>query len=155
MKLNATQTEVGKLAHKLMDKHGLTNWRLRWTDSKSILGVCRADSIELSLPYVIINPISVARDTILHEIAHALCGIDEGHGKKWKQKCIEIGTGSERCAVDDNISHPTQRTIKWKREHTYTCPVCKRWRKQNIKTSNGYCRCNGKWNEFVCVTVEL
>ena len=31
------------------------------------------------------------KDTILHEIAHALVGPGHGHDRVWRAKCIEIG----------------------------------------------------------------
>lgn len=41
-------------------------------------------------------------DTILHEIAHAMTGKEQGHhGEKWKAKCREIGAKPERTYGDD------------------------------------------------------
>ena len=38
------------------------------------------------------------KDTILHEIAHALVGHKvQAHGKIWKSKAIEIGCSGNRC----------------------------------------------------------
>lgn len=37
------------------------------------------------------------KNTILHEIAHALVGHKEGHNKVWKDKAIEIGCTGDRC----------------------------------------------------------
>ena len=37
------------------------------------------------------------KNTILHEIAHALVGPKHGHNEIWKQKALEIGCDAERC----------------------------------------------------------
>lgn len=38
----------------------------------------------------------VIKNVILHEIAHALVGVDEGHSEVWKQRAIEIGCDGKR-----------------------------------------------------------
>ena len=39
------------------------------------------------------------RDTILHEIAHALVGPGHGHDAVWKAKCVEVGAKPEAAAA--------------------------------------------------------
>jgi len=41
----------------------------------------------------------LVRDTLLHEIAHALVGTAHGHDEVWKAKCLEIGAINLRGVV--------------------------------------------------------
>jgi predicted SprT family Zn-dependent metalloprotease len=63
------------------------------------MGLCvySRRTIELSIHFVERNPEEEIRDTILHEIAHALVGHRHGHGPVWKKKCLEIGARPVRC----------------------------------------------------------
>ena len=115
------------LARELMDAHGLGHVSLNWHRSNASLGFChhkRADrfspwrctEITLSRGLVSVNKESTIRDTILHEIAHALAEHTAGHGPLWKLQCIAIGARPEaRCGLGV-VSVPTK--IK------AICPVC-------------------------------
>ena len=80
-----------------MDELGLADWQFGWDRAKRRLGVCRLleKSITISIHFVRANletPHEI-RDTILHEIAHALAWTRHGertHGPRWKQICREI-----------------------------------------------------------------
>jgi predicted SprT family Zn-dependent metalloprotease len=87
------------LAKQLMSKHGLAGWRFGFNRRKRTLGLCRYEEqrIELSLHFVAGNSESAVRDTILHEIAHALAGAQAGHGPRWKRVCQRLGARPERC----------------------------------------------------------
>lgn len=39
------------------------------------------------------------RDTLAHEIAHVIAGIDAGHGPAWKRAARSLGHSGERCAT--------------------------------------------------------
>ena len=92
-------TDAVLLAQKLMKEHKLDEWKLKFDSKKSRLGACRHHSKEiiLSLPYVEINEENVIRNVILHEIAHALAGRDNGHNIIWKRIASHIGANPERC----------------------------------------------------------
>jgi len=93
-------TETILLARELMEKHKLDGWKLKFDESKSHLGQCRYSekSIYLSYPYVEINDEKIIRNTILHEIAHALAGSGHGHNRIWKTIARHIGCTGDRCA---------------------------------------------------------
>ena len=94
---------VRKLARELLDKHGLHDWAFAFNRRKRSLGFCRyeARTIELSVFLVERNGEAEIRDTLLHEIAHALVGPGHGHGSVWKRKCLEIGATPQRCGQAD------------------------------------------------------
>jgi hypothetical protein len=41
------------------------------------------------------------RDTILHEIAHALVGPSHGHDAVWRRQALAIGSSGQRCVSSD------------------------------------------------------
>jgi predicted SprT family Zn-dependent metalloprotease len=91
------------LALSLMARHGLRGWEFGFNRRKRQLGICYdphrglPGRIELSIYFVEKNPDEEIRDTILHEIAHALVGTHHGHDEVWQAKCLEIGATPKRC----------------------------------------------------------
>lgn len=95
--MNLSQAEI--LAHTLMDHHGLASWTFQFDRAKKRFGLCNYSKKIISLSRVLteLNEEALVRDTILHEIAHALVGPGVGHGKVWKEKIVEIGGVPCRC----------------------------------------------------------
>lgn len=83
-----------------LEYHGLRHqgWSFRFDRSVNRLGYCnyRKKVISLSQHATLANDETSVRNTILHEIAHALCGFLAGHGPTWKAKCLEIGGNGQR-----------------------------------------------------------
>ena len=71
-------------------------WKIKFNKSKKNYGLCDGSKrvIYLSKTLLKISTEEEVLDTILHEIAHAIVGYGFGHGKKWKEKAIEIGCKS-------------------------------------------------------------
>jgi predicted SprT family Zn-dependent metalloprotease len=115
----ATRQSAGQLARELMDEHGLYDWTLRFDRSVKRFGQCRYSSrtISLSAPLVERNTIERARNTILHEIAHALVGPGHHHNRVWRSKAIEIGCDGRRCYEDAEVQPVPAPWIG-------TCPSC-------------------------------
>ena len=91
------------LAHELMREHGLAGWRFELDRAKQRAGVCRHRErvIGLSGPITRLHDEPEVRDTILHEIAHALAGPRAGHGPAWAAVARSIGCSAQRCVSDD------------------------------------------------------
>ena len=102
----------------LMSRHGLAGWSFAWDDSTVRFGVCkyRTKTIGLSRRLVELNGEEEVRNTIVHEIAHALAP-GSGHGRAWKRKALEIGARPERCYAAKDVKAPT-------RKFTGRCPSC-------------------------------
>lgn len=118
MKMNEKQIE--EMAKSLFTKHGLKDWTFKFDNAKRGFGLCRYSikTISLSRRLSKLNPSQKVIESIfLHEIAHALTRGDH-HGKRWKAKCIELGTKPERCFSKEI------KTVKGK--YTYVCKNCKR-----------------------------
>ena len=96
------------LALDLMSKHGLSGWTFRFDDSKRRFGVCRSSlkEIALSLELTKLNPEEQVKDTLLHEVAHALCGPGVGHGWQWKRMARHIGANPLRCYDSATVVKP-------------------------------------------------
>jgi predicted SprT family Zn-dependent metalloprotease len=113
---HARRVAVRNLALELMARHGLEGWKFAFNRRKRALGLCRygTKAIELSVYLVDANTTDEVRDTILHEIAHAMVGPGHAHDAVWKAKCAEVGAKPERCG---EAEMPAGR---WKA----TCPKC-------------------------------
>lgn len=102
-----------------MTENGLTDWSFGFDRSVKRFGVCRLKDkrITLSGQIVQLNSEEKVRETILHEIAHALCPVGTGHGLAWRLKCRELGIRPERCYTDTDTETPELR-------YQATCPNC-------------------------------
>ena len=102
------------LATELMQAHGLVGWRIKLDHARRRAGQCdyTHKTISLSRLYIRHADTDHIRDTILHEIAHALVGPHHGHDAVWRQKAREIGCSATRC---HNLSFARARWVM-------TCP---------------------------------
>ncbi len=116
--------QAEQLARDLMKRHGLTRcgWRFAWTTGKRQLGAAMirktkdrrtgrtstTKTIRLSRHLVALNDDAEVRDTILHEIAHALAGLENGHNAKWKAVCRKIGANPQRLAGEHVVMPQTR-----------------------------------------------
>lgn len=83
----------------LMQEHGLKKWRFAFDHSTRRAGCCDYRTKTISISFNLARNASDddIRDTILHEIAHALVGKKHNHDAVWKAKAREIGCSGERC----------------------------------------------------------
>jgi predicted SprT family Zn-dependent metalloprotease len=114
----AKSWDIEELARSLMDENGLQNWTFAWNRRTGALGVTnfRKKQIELSSVLIDLNGFHQAKDTILHEIAHALAGPEAGHGPIWQAKAREVGANPRARADESAISAPPKVVG--------TCPNC-------------------------------
>ena len=92
---------VRMLADKLLDEHGLIEkgWRFSFDRAKRRAGSCKFSKKEITIAkaYAEQQEVMEIRNTILHEIAHALVGSQHGHSQIWRKKAREIGCDASRC----------------------------------------------------------
>jgi predicted SprT family Zn-dependent metalloprotease len=95
-------SEVAVLARTLLDAHGLYGWSFGFNRRRSEMGLCLEGRrlIQLSTPFALLNGDDAVRDTLLHEIAHALVGTRHGHGAVWRSKCRELGARPDRVSFE-------------------------------------------------------
>lgn len=130
--MNIIQAE--KLAKELMAKYLDDEWKFKFSNALTRLGSCsyRTNIIYLSKPLTEVNPIEVMRNTILHEIAHALVGSKHKHDSVWAAKHRELGgTGqprskAEACVTDyvGTCPHGHIHYALGKPRALWTCSKC-------------------------------
>jgi predicted SprT family Zn-dependent metalloprotease len=131
--------DVEKLAKELMTKFGVP-WTFEFDRANRRTGCCKHSTrtISLSYEYALRNDLDNIKNTILHEIAHAIAGPGAGHGPKWKEVCILVGARRERCC-SESVDMPKGR---WQA----TCKGCgHKFHKHQAPKSinNRYCRTCG------------
>ena len=107
-----TDAEATAFLHLVMKKHGLHGWYhdiasevASDTPEVQLLGLCHFPTTTIYLTKTCLEKRTVpqVKDTILHEIAHALSG-DAKHTEAWVAKARELGVSSaeiERTLRDD------------------------------------------------------
>ena len=134
--------DAREMAHELMRRHGLAGWQFRFDHARRRFGSCRYEPrlITLSRPLTILNGPEQVRDTLLHEIAHALTPGD-GHGAKWKARCRELGAKPVRCYGDDAVVSPPRAAARYR----LGCLACAWWvERRRLTRAKLICRkCRG------------
>lgn len=134
METKATQT----LANELMSLHGLIaqGWKFKLDGAPKRFGVCRhhLKTISMSRVLVELNEEPKVKDTILHEIAHALVSPGHKHDSVWRAKAIEIGCNGEQYYNAPGKPADTIVYTPWK----LVCPHCKRESGRVKKTETAY-----------------
>lgn len=130
------------LGEELLAVHGLNDWSIVLDRAKTRAGVCRPGNKQIGLSGYLtqLHPEDEVRDTILHEIAHALVGPSNGHNEVWTRKAQEIGCSGLRC------SDPSMPKVEghW----IGTCPaghIVRRHRRPERVSACGTCG-NGKFD---------
>lgn len=85
--------EVEILARGIMDRFGLLDWDFAFDGARRRAGLTdfRRRRISLSRPLMQRASDAMIRDTILHEVAHALVGPTHGHDTEWKKVATALG----------------------------------------------------------------
>lgn len=73
-------------------------WSFRWDNAKRRAGLCdyQDKAISISSYYAQVHSIDETLQVVLHEVAHAMVGHGEGHGKKWKDTAASIGYRADK-----------------------------------------------------------
>jgi predicted SprT family Zn-dependent metalloprotease len=116
MKLN----DARQLASELIKKHDI-KYTFAFDNAISRFGCCHHSlrQITLSKELTLANKEQQVKDTILHEIAHALAGAGNGHNSKWRRIALDIGCDGKRC-------YSSKDTINIPYSFVGTCPECAR-----------------------------
>jgi predicted SprT family Zn-dependent metalloprotease len=130
--------DANALAQQLMSEHGLSHWHFEFDRAVRRFGFCMYGirTITLSKRFTLLNFEPEVRNTILHEIAHALVGPNPGHDGVWKAKAKELGCNGSRCC-DRSVVAPS---TKWIAE----CPVCRRVVRRHRRRIVSCGRCSGE-----------
>ena len=137
-------TEAKDLALALMAQYLTDAWAFEFMSSKRAIGQCSqrrygvGGKIKLSSNLIPVLDEAEVKNTILHEIAHALVGAHQGHNSMWRRKAMEIGCNGERTAKLDVVN---QIRYKYKAE----CSCCGNVTGMSRKPKRSYwCRCTDR-----------
>lgn len=143
------RTKALNLATTLLVKHGLAakGWRFDFDGARSRGGQCRHRDKVITMSRYLVPMWSEdeVRDTLTHEIAHALVGPGQGHGAVWARKMRELGARPERThknvTVEPRFSAvcTTHGTLVKRHRRTRNL-VCVRCRMPVIWVDNGAAR---------------
>lgn len=129
------------MATKLIAKHGLEyrfrfNKRLEYALGRCFVGL---QLIELNPQYVELNEENEVRDTILHEIAHALAGKGHHHDDYWRRICLRIGGSGNRTGDSKVMLAYRYRAI---------CPSCgEHFYRHKAPSGVHFCTCRKTYTE--------
>ena len=106
-----THAEIKTYAETMMEHYGLEGWTFEFIKTRRTIGRCnhKRQVIQLSSLWADGHADNI-KDTILHEIAHALTR-GHGHDKVWKAMCVKIGAKPERCATTKKSPSVTPRYV--------------------------------------------
>lgn len=130
------------LAQQLIELHlPNTGWKFKFDSAKRRFGQCNYSKryISLSKPLTIANDEDEVRDTILHEIAHALTP-GHGHDHIWKSICRSIGANPQRCYTSEQVQGIEA-------PYALYCPTC------DVVVEERYRRTSTTWSHKTCRTV--
>jgi hypothetical protein len=120
--------DVALRQYKLWDQ----GWRTNFSKSTTKIALCDHGNkrIIVSIPHLASRSEAEYKDTLLHEIAHALVGPGHGHNQVWVDKAREIGLEKPTpCSPSDlNLGRAIQEQERVKPESIKSvnlfCPVC-------------------------------
>jgi len=116
--------DIVQLAKTLMHQHSVGHWGFGFDRSRMSYGKCWHNKKKITLSKYFCanldNDILDIKDTILHEIAHAVMQerypyIRPGHGDMWKKIAKEIGCRPTRTSNDSTMP---------KGKYQAFCPIC-------------------------------
>lgn len=109
------------LALDLITEHKLKNWTFRFDHARRRFGCCNFSKKEISLSKVLteLNSPKAVRETLIHEVAHALAGPRAAHGAKWKEIVRSLGGDPVRCYSHKEIKLPPAK-------YTARCRSCEK-----------------------------
>ena len=93
--------EAEQMARSIIREQLDADWSFRWNNRKRAFGVChyRKKTIQLSTVLTATEPEHKVRDTVLHEVAHALAGASAKHGPRWREMARAVGATPRACAT--------------------------------------------------------
>jgi predicted SprT family Zn-dependent metalloprotease len=94
-------------ANALLRQHGLyaQGWRFIWDNAKTRGGQCkhRERTISMSKYLVPLWSEDQVTQTLIHEVAHAVVGPGNGHGRVWQAQMRAMGVRADRCHSNETV----------------------------------------------------
>ena len=114
-----------------LQKHRLSDWIFRFDHSVSRAGVCKYPNklIAVSSIHCLMHHEEEVWDTVLHEITHALVGVEHQHDEEWSRVAKSIG-----CSASVRSGERLERT-----RYIQTCTTCGWGRRLQRRVRNRQC----------------
>lgn len=130
--------ELIEEGQKLLSTHNLGGWIVKVEDIGQLLGQCdyKKQTIVVGDYYLHNNPTDMVRDTLRHEVAHALTP-GHNHDAVWRAMAAMLGAVPRACYK--NAKMPLGKFVA-------SCPKCTRvYSKNRLHYKDGYyCKDCGK-----------
>jgi predicted SprT family Zn-dependent metalloprotease len=128
--------QLHDLADALLAEHSLQDWTFRVDYARNRLGSCHYAKREITVSrhFASHNDTDAIRETLLHEIAHALAGAGEGHGPKWQREARRLGIRAR--ATNSSAVMPPP---KWSLQCTHCQQVVARRHRRVLDLSRTRC----------------
>lgn len=119
--------EIKETASQLLSAHGLAHVPVKTTNARRYMGKAVAkrtsdgsspSELRLSKRILSLLPREEVIDTILHEIAHFIAGVHNGHSEAWREACIQVGANPERTS---DVGNAVREAIS---KYRLTCEEC-------------------------------
>lgn len=97
-----------RLGESLLAKHGLEGSMFGFDGARRRAGLCSYSVRRITVSRTLMAPYSPeqARETILHEVAHALAGPEHGHDAVWRAVAKRIGSTGTRLGPTTRRGRP-------------------------------------------------
>lgn len=114
--MNLVQAQ--QFAKSKINEHLDSSWSFKFDSASRRFGCCnyKTKTISISRALTSLNDEATVRNTILHEVAHALAGREHGHNSTWKSLAWVLGCDGNR-TYSNSVIRPK---VQWKA----TCPTC-------------------------------
>ena len=124
-------TTAINLAKEMLSQHPElveNKWSVTVNRRKRAFGLCSYTKKEISLSTYLVPVMTdkAIKDTIIHEIAHALTK-GHNHDRVWQRKCLELGGNGQRCGNYNKYiegKEGRKDILSQVSKYTLTCPVC-------------------------------
>lgn len=99
---------AAKMARDLMEDYDFAHWSFKFDRAKTRHGQCDYGKQEISLSrhFVELNQEWLVRETVLHEIAHAIAGSRAAHGPEWQNVARNLGVRPQACKPSNMPAAP-------------------------------------------------
>ncbi|MGX5173597.1 SprT-like domain-containing protein [Aliikangiella sp. IMCC44653] len=111
----------------------LATWKIGFDNAKRRAGLCDLNNkiIKLSRVHIRLNEEAMVMDTILHELAHAICFHlykEVGHGRRWKEVAKMLGA-TPKATGNFNLPDTPWLLVHWCKRTNQLAQVGQRYRR--------------------------
>lgn len=137
----ASEAQVRDMGEAALRSHGLAaqGWTLAFDNARTRAGCCNYTRrvISVSRRLLPVWSLDMVRNTLLHEVAHALAGHEHGHDHVWRAVALSVGCDGKRChyaPFSEPLWHITcpcgklvmkRHKLSVRYTSTHTCKHCK------------------------------